>query len=352
MRRNRILLGGVAIVAAGVLAYFAFFHTTPTSENALGTIGTVDKYRANQISDEDVVLDQPGRTSGDAGAVVLDPTELLGRASAQEKAEFLASATEEELVAMLGRADTELKARLFDNYLSETEQLAVLALARQGGMDQSGRSFAKDAPMDQSGVSFEREGSMDQSGRSFDKDAPMDQSGVSFEREGSMDQSGRSFDKDAPMDQSGVSFEREGSMDQSGRSFQKDAPMDQSGVSFERMGSQDQSGRGFEGITLTVQEAATLFERASFDKQRAALMNNVSPALQSSILQRADTRQLAGMFERASVQQYQDVLGRITQFELSALLGRTSVENQAKLLSQASPQEFEGMFERSFAGSY
>ena len=48
-------LTGVAIAVAAVV-YFGFFFPPPPGDDVTGTIGAVQKYRAEQMSDDDVVL--------------------------------------------------------------------------------------------------------------------------------------------------------------------------------------------------------------------------------------------------------------------------------------------------------
>ena len=52
MGKNKSLLIGVAVVAVAVIVYFAFFHPPTSREDMEGTIGTVEKYRAEQIKPE------------------------------------------------------------------------------------------------------------------------------------------------------------------------------------------------------------------------------------------------------------------------------------------------------------
>ena len=59
MGRNKVLLV-VVLIAIVVVAYFAFIHPPGGRDGAEGTIGAVDKYRDQQISDEDVVLNFEG----------------------------------------------------------------------------------------------------------------------------------------------------------------------------------------------------------------------------------------------------------------------------------------------------
>jgi hypothetical protein len=52
--RNKLIVGGV--VAACVVIYFAFLYPWPGESDVYGTIGGVKKYRSEQITDADVVV--------------------------------------------------------------------------------------------------------------------------------------------------------------------------------------------------------------------------------------------------------------------------------------------------------
>ena len=53
MSRNRLLVGGLVIIAAIVIAYFAFMYPPPSKEDTSGAIGVANKYRSEQISHPD-----------------------------------------------------------------------------------------------------------------------------------------------------------------------------------------------------------------------------------------------------------------------------------------------------------
>jgi len=56
--RSTIFIG-VAILAVCALAYVAYDGFPPSDDQAVGAIGTSDRYRTEQISDQDVQLDNP-----------------------------------------------------------------------------------------------------------------------------------------------------------------------------------------------------------------------------------------------------------------------------------------------------
>ena len=59
-RRMFFIGGGIIIIL--VILYFAFLYPPPSAEDVKGTIGGAQKaqrWRAQQISDSDVVLDNP-----------------------------------------------------------------------------------------------------------------------------------------------------------------------------------------------------------------------------------------------------------------------------------------------------
>ncbi|NOQ98285.1 MAG: hypothetical protein GQ561_08985, partial [Calditrichae bacterium] len=54
-QRSAVLIAGSTIVAVLIL-YLAFFYPWPGEGEVKGTIGAVEKYRSDQISEEDVIL--------------------------------------------------------------------------------------------------------------------------------------------------------------------------------------------------------------------------------------------------------------------------------------------------------
>jgi hypothetical protein len=59
MKRIRVLWGGIGVVAAAVIIYFAFLNPSPSDEDVAGAIGVAKQYRADQITEADVVLQEP-----------------------------------------------------------------------------------------------------------------------------------------------------------------------------------------------------------------------------------------------------------------------------------------------------
>ncbi|MFQ5798292.1 MAG: hypothetical protein ACE5H0_06310, partial [Bacteroidota bacterium] len=56
-KRSRSFVIGGALLAVIAVVYFSFFYPPPSGEETAGTIGAVEKYRAPQITEEDVVLE-------------------------------------------------------------------------------------------------------------------------------------------------------------------------------------------------------------------------------------------------------------------------------------------------------
>ena len=93
--KSRTMLVTASLVVIVVVGFFAIYsRNNPTGEATTGAIGTVEKYRSEQITPEDVVLE--GRTAGESAAVIdqwlnemaspEDVAGILGRASFQERA--------------------------------------------------------------------------------------------------------------------------------------------------------------------------------------------------------------------------------------------------------------------------
>jgi Mg/Co/Ni transporter MgtE len=114
MSRNRLLAGGLVIVAAIVIAYFAFVYPPASKEDTSGAIGVANKYRGEQITDADVILKEEEDVaaammsvmSGDEKAAMFD------RATRDLQGRVLANAPE-AMSKLMGRADNVLLARLF-----------------------------------------------------------------------------------------------------------------------------------------------------------------------------------------------------------------------------------------------
>ena len=89
---------GVAIAVIGVAALLYFSQSQPAVEDATGAIGAAERYRAEQISDEDVILDLPGQQEF-AEAVFANMTdeqkaELVGRVDAAARQQAIGRVAE------------------------------------------------------------------------------------------------------------------------------------------------------------------------------------------------------------------------------------------------------------------
>jgi hypothetical protein len=98
--KRGLIIGGSVIVALAVV-YFAFFYPPASVRDTEGTIGAVKKYRAEQITEKDVVLE--GMTSMNMEAVQHAVQQTSGKAieSARE-----AGKAAEELLATARTAET------------------------------------------------------------------------------------------------------------------------------------------------------------------------------------------------------------------------------------------------------
>ena len=56
-QKSKTLFITTSIVIVAVIGFFAYQNTTPTDEDLTGAIGTVEKYRSEQIQPTDVVLE-------------------------------------------------------------------------------------------------------------------------------------------------------------------------------------------------------------------------------------------------------------------------------------------------------
>ena len=72
MSKNKLMMGGIIVVAVVAIAYFAFVYPPTNGDDATGTIGAAKKYRTDQIKDSDVVLegDQQGAEPAEAPAPI------------------------------------------------------------------------------------------------------------------------------------------------------------------------------------------------------------------------------------------------------------------------------------------
>mgnify|MGYP001828851562 CR=1 FL=1 len=93
-KKTGVLVGIAAIAVIGVAAVLYFSQWPPAEEDATGAIGAAERYRAEQITDEDVILDIPGQEQlAEAVFEVLtdeQKAELIGRVSEAERAGYYA----------------------------------------------------------------------------------------------------------------------------------------------------------------------------------------------------------------------------------------------------------------------
>jgi hypothetical protein len=142
MGRNKLLVGGIVLVALIVIAYFAFVYPPPSKEDTSGAIGVAKKYRGEQIADKDVMLQEQEAAAKEfdratpedqVGMLERSPNVLAGaitRASADFQAKLYREvATAEDRARMLERLDPNMQA----------------AVAKSVGMtmDEFGRRAAK-----------------------------------------------------------------------------------------------------------------------------------------------------------------------------------------------------------------
>ena len=93
-KKTGVLVGIAAIAVIGVAAVLYFSQWPPAEEDATGAIGAAERYRAEQITDEDVILDIPGQEQlAEAVFEVLtdeQKADLIDRVSEAERAGYYA----------------------------------------------------------------------------------------------------------------------------------------------------------------------------------------------------------------------------------------------------------------------
>jgi len=103
-RKTGIIVGIVAVAVIGIVAIF-YTQRQPAERDATGAIGAAERYRAEQITDEDVILDIPGQE--ELAAAVFDvmvdeqKAELLGRMGEAGRAEMSARFEDAEALARM-----------------------------------------------------------------------------------------------------------------------------------------------------------------------------------------------------------------------------------------------------------
>ena len=92
-KKTGVLVGIAAIAVIGVAAVLYFSQWPPAEEDATGAIGAAERYRAEQITDEDVILDIPGQEELAVAVfeVLTDEqkAELIGRIGEANRTELL-----------------------------------------------------------------------------------------------------------------------------------------------------------------------------------------------------------------------------------------------------------------------
>jgi methionine aminopeptidase len=104
-KKTGVLVGIAAIAVIGVAAVLYFSQWPPAHEDATGAIGAAERYRAEQITDEDVILDIPGQAQlAEAVFDVLtdeQKADLIGRVGQAERAGYYARFDEPDAFARL-----------------------------------------------------------------------------------------------------------------------------------------------------------------------------------------------------------------------------------------------------------
>ena len=165
--KTGIIVGIVAVAVIGIVAIF-YTQRQPAESDATGAIGAAERYRAEQITDEDVILDIPGQE--ELAAAVFDvmtdeqKAELLGRVNATGRAEMaarfedadaLSRMNDEQLGRFAQSLDREAQARVANALRIEAADIGRLnaevlgrALARMDAQAREaaiGRYNAKEA---------------------------------------------------------------------------------------------------------------------------------------------------------------------------------------------------------------
>src|SRR5262249_31887420 len=131
-KRSTSLLIALSVVVIGAVVFMKSRNNTPTGTDVSGAIGTVDKYRSEQITPKDVVTDNnsPARV-GSFAALANDPATLetmgtiMGRLSAQERLSIYSRMDKQMASTILDRATAEERASLLGKATPE-ERAAIL----------------------------------------------------------------------------------------------------------------------------------------------------------------------------------------------------------------------------------
>jgi len=136
MSRNRLLVGGLVIVAALVIAYFAFVYPPVSKEDTSGAIGVANKYRNEQITDKDVML--KGQEEAAAAAFALmSPEEkaaMFDRTTSDLQKSVFATAPTEMTSKLIARADNAVFSRYWAG-LAKEDRIAMFEAAAKPTQD-------------------------------------------------------------------------------------------------------------------------------------------------------------------------------------------------------------------------
>ena len=114
MGRNKLLIGGIVVVAAIVIVYFAFLYPPVSREDTSGAIGAAKKYRSEQITDRDVML-QDEENAAVAALAAMSSEEkaaFFEKTTAELQGRALSSASPEVVAALVERAGKDILAQL------------------------------------------------------------------------------------------------------------------------------------------------------------------------------------------------------------------------------------------------
>jgi Mg/Co/Ni transporter MgtE len=346
-RKSTTLLITTSVVIIAAIAFFTSNRNNPTSEQVSGAIGTVDKYRSEQITPNDVAVDHTP-VEDIFGTLFSDPATLeelgnsFGRLSVDERVKLYERGLTPEMAAMLlergtateragvyGKATAE-ECALILGRLTPAERNEVLAKAGITDFDRMN--------VGERGNVLERMGAQGKS--DFLAAHASVQEKATFLGRADVSERMKLYDR-ANAGERGTVLGRN-DMTERVKLYERSTPEQRSNVvgrlsvqgKADLIGRMDLTGRTQAFGAFTPQERLDVFGRMDLTAK-------------NDILAKANVTQAD--FDRMSPQGRSDVLGKLTPADQADFIGRAAVQDRAIAFDRAPAQERMDLVSRTIA---
>jgi Mg/Co/Ni transporter MgtE len=372
--KSATVLVTASLVIIVVVGFFAIFNrNAPTGEEATGAIGTVDKYRSEQITPEDVVLE--GHSAAGAATLITqwfeematpeDVAGLLERSSTQERIDLIGLATQREISDIMNRFDAPDQARFYErasNFervdmfqrLPQMQRNEMFAAVNKVHKDNWGKvdniqkaGFLSRCNLADRAKLYGMLGKAEQVA-AFER-LPQLQQHAFFERVGIPEANFRKANLQGKFDylQRCNNLERAKNFEQALPlervqaferlpQFERNLQFERVNMTQEKFGSMDKFQQGeWLGRALNLQEKAANFQKAN-QLEKFNTFQRLEAMEKISAFQRANNLEKHAMFQRANNLQKISTFERASNLERYAMLDRLSELSKFQVLQRAS----------------